>query len=146
MIVSSTAINLTVPVVPGDYTTAPLNFGTVNFTHPEAYSSTVVDEIILQFEHPNGGKPAPLDTPYKDFLFNQLTDSLGQGENRYRPLPLYTPPTIEFFRRFDQWFVTVLVDGTGFPFAPFYLYLTHFDRPNRKVYYTRGTLTLSRII
>lgn len=129
MIIAAPSVNITVPVIPGDYSTVPLDLGTVLFEHPEPLESSIVDEIILQYEHPNSGKP-PSGFP----TYNSL------------PVSLYLPPTIEFFRRFDQWFVTVLVDGTGFPFTPFYLYLSHFDRPNRKVYYTRGTLTLSRVI
>ena len=58
----------------------------------------------------------------------------------------YSTPQIEFFRRFDQWFVTVLINGVSFPLTPLYLLLTHFDRVNRKVYTARGTLTLTKYI
>lgn len=141
MLIPSPAINLTVPVVPGDYTTVPLELGTVTFTHPESFSSDVVDEIILQYEHPNNGRPSPENIATTSGLVYTVDYFLGR-----RTEQLYLPPTLEFFRRFNQWFATVLVDGTGFPFTPFYLYLSHFDRPNRKVYYTRGTLTLSRVV
>jgi hypothetical protein len=141
MLIPAPAINLTVPVVPGDYTTTPLELGTVAFTHPQPFSSDVVDEIILQYEHPNSGRPSPEDIALGDSLTTLPGVYIGR-----RTEQLYLPPTLEFFRRFNQWFVTVLVDGTGFPFAPFYLYLSHFDRTNRKVYYTRGTLTLSRVV
>jgi hypothetical protein len=133
MIIEAPSVNFTIPVVPGDYTTVPLDFGTVNFTNPEPFTSTVIDEIILQFEHPNSGKPGP----------DVISTS---GSSPFKNETLYLPPSFDFFRRFDQWFVTVLLEGTGFPFTPFYIYISHFDRPNRKVYYTRGTLTLSRVI
>ncbi len=126
MIETAPTVNIVIPVVAGQYTTHPLQLGVVNFDQPEPFSSPVVSEIILQIENP-ARSAAPL------LNVNSLSVQ-------------YLPPQIEFFRRFDQWFVTVLINGRSFPLTPLHLLLTHFDRVNRKVYTTRGTLTLTKYI
>lgn len=126
MIETAPALNIVVPVVAGQYTTHPLQFGVVNFDQPESFSSPIVSEIILQIEPPARSAATPINA----------TSFAVQ----------YLPPQIEFFRRFDQWFVTVLLNGKSFPLTPLYLLLTHFDRVNRKVYTARGTLTLTKYI
>lgn len=126
MIESAPAIELMIPIVPGDYTTHALQLGDVQFNQPELFTSDIVDEIFLAIEHPPGTY-GPANAVGLSGFFT-------------------VPPQIEFFRRFNQWFVTVLVQGPYFPMAPFHLLLTHFDRPNRKVYTARGTLVLTRYV
>lgn len=122
MLETAPSVTLTLPVVPGDYVTHPLQLGTVNFSQPEPFSSTVVDEIMLRIEQPNSAPVANIDGAQ------------------------YVAPQIEFFRRFDQWFATILLQGRSIPLAPLHLLLTHFDRINRKVYTAQGILTLTKYI
>lgn len=126
MLESAPVIQLQVPVVPGDYVTHALQLGTVQFNQPEPFASGIVDEILLGIEHPP----------------NTLVAASSTGTSEF----FTTPPQIEFFRRFNQWFVTVLIQGPYFPMTPFHLLLTHFDRPNRKVYTARGMMTLTRYV